>query len=43
MKAGEKKNFGTSSDGQTNIIEFGEPDGPENCATDFFANWAPLE
>jgi hypothetical protein len=42
-KAGEKKNFGISSDGQTNIIEFGEPDGPENCATDFFANWAPLE
>ena len=43
MKAGEKKNFGISDDGKTNIIQFGEPDGPENCATDFFANWTPLE
>jgi len=43
MKAGEKKNFGISDDGKTKIIQFGEPDGPENCATDFFANWTPLE
>ena len=43
MKAGEKKNFGISSDGKTNIIQFGEPDGPENCATEFFANWSPLK
>ena len=43
MKAGDKTNFAISDDGKTNIVQFGEPDGPENCATDFFANWAPLE
>ena len=43
MKAGDKTNFAISDDGKTNIIQFGEPDGPENCATDFFANWTPLE
>jgi len=43
MKAGEKKNFGISNDGKTNIVQFGEPDGPENCATEFFANWTPLK
>jgi hypothetical protein len=43
MKAGDKTNFAISDDGKTNIVQFGEPDGPENCATDFFANWTPLE
>jgi hypothetical protein len=43
MKGDEKKTFSTSADGQTSIVQFGQPGGPENCATDFFINWAPRE
>lgn len=43
MKGGEKKTFVVSSDGNTSIVPFGQPGGPENCATDFFINWAPRE
>ena len=43
VKDGEQKTFVTSADGQTSIVPFGQPGGPENCASDFFINWAPLE
>jgi len=43
MKGGEQKTFATTADGQTSMVQFGQPGGPENCATDFFINWAPRE